>query len=67
MRQHRKYGHGLKSLKSPRYWAQVGQRLEADDPMADGQGTDVINGVSINLEDSKSLLLGFVSALQLND
>lgn len=67
-RTHRKYGHNLRSLKNPRYWTENAHKiLKADDPMTDGQGTDMINGVEINLEDARSLLLGFVSGMQLND
>lgn len=63
---HRKYGYGLKALKSPRHWAKSSHILKADDPMSDGQGVDIINGVEIDLEDPTSLALGFVAGLQLN-
>ncbi len=67
-RTHRKYGHNLHTLKSPRYWAQNAPKiLKQDDPMTDGEGTDLINGVEINLEDARSLLLGIVGGMQLND
>ena len=63
---HRRYGYGLKSLGSPRYWTERAGRLQQSDPMSDGQGVDIINGIEIDLADKKTLALGFVAGLQLN-
>jgi hypothetical protein len=38
-------------------------RLQATDPMADGAGVDVINGVAIDLESPLSFTVGLAAGL----
>ena len=56
---HRKYGPGLVDMKDHIRRS----RLQATDPMADGAGVDVINGVAIDLESPLSFTVGLAAGL----